>query len=139
MYETREISHSQRETQERIFEAARKRGLTLKAISVLSGVPVSTLRTWAGENGATALMSIDGLFKLCGVIPDDLLSMLLPTGRVIVRMPEEIDHDQVEDLCRDFLAAKGKAHHPDSPGGREISPCEEAMLDAKVVQLRAVA
>lgn len=59
-------------------------------------------------------------------------------GQVAFHKPDGIDHDEVEDAARDFLAAKGKAHHPDSPGGREIAECEQDELDDKVAVLRAV-
>lgn len=135
----RDISQVQRQTQERIFRVALAQGLTLKAISLDSGIPYSTLRTYAGQNGSTAIMGVDALFKLVGVIPDELLSLLLPGGRVIVRVPDEIDHDEMEEMCRSYLAEKGRAHHPDSPAGRELSECEIVKLNAKGAWLGAVA
>ena len=86
-------------------------------------------------------MSGSAIFTLAesGALPLDLLSLVLPAGFQIVRAPEDIDHDEFEEAARDYLATKGKAHHPDSPGGREIAPCEEATLDAKVIQLAAAA
>ncbi|WIA54335.1 hypothetical protein N6H05_14810 [Sphingobium sp. WTD-1] len=95
----------------------------------------------ADEGKQPATMSVASLFRLLetGALPADLLSMLLPAGFQIVRAPEEIDHDEMEAACRDYLAAKGKAHHPDSPDGREISSCEDDALDARAARLRAVA
>ena len=95
----------------------------------------------ADRDKTPATMSVASLFRLLetGALPADLLSMLLPTGFQIVRAPEEIDHDEMERVARDYLAAKGAAHHPDSPGGREISACEDDALDAKAARLRAVA
>ncbi|MGA1806721.1 hypothetical protein VHN57_08430 [Sphingobium sp. WW5] len=95
----------------------------------------------ADEGKQPATMSVASLFRLLetGALPADLLSMLLPAGFQIVRAPEDIDHDEMERVARDYLAAKGAAHHPDSPGGREISACEDDALDAKAARLRAVA
>lgn len=129
-----DISARQKRVQKTVFLEANNRGLTIKVIHYDTGISTDTLRSWArGE----AVMSIAGLFGLVGVIPDDLLSMLLPDGRLIVQVPEGIDHDDYEERCRDFLAAKGQSHHPDSPAGREIAPCEKDVLDQKVVALRA--
>lgn len=128
------ISARQKRVQQTVFREACRRGNTLKAIALDSGNGYTTVQSWA--NGS-AVMSIAGLFSLVEVIDDDLLSMLLPDGRLIVRVPEEIDHDEFEEGCRDFLAAKGQAHHPNSPAGREIADCEKDVLDRKVVALRA--
>lgn len=129
-----DISTRQKRVQKTVFLEANNRGLTLKVIHFDTGISIDTIRSWArGE----AVMSIAGLFGLVGVIPDDLLSMLLPDGRQIVRVPENLDHDEIETACRDFLAAKGQAHHPESECGREIGPGEKDVLDRKVVALRA--
>lgn len=128
------ISERQRTTQERIFRLAqRDHGLTLKAISLDSGIGYTTIQSYA--NGGS-VMSIASLFALVGVIPDELLSLLLPEGRVIVQAPDALDHDDIERACRDFLTAKGEAHHPESPAGRDLAPCEIEQLGVKVVQIR---
>lgn len=134
MFPETNISARQKRVQQTIFREACHRGNTLKAIALDSGNGYTTVQSWA--NGS-AVMSIAGMFSLVEIIPDDLLSMLLPDGRQIVRVPENLDHDEIETACRDFLAAKGQAHHPDSPAGREIAPCEKDVLDRKVVALRA--
>jgi len=128
-----------RKNQELVFRVAKANGLTLKAISLDSGIPYSTLRTYAGNNGATSIMPVDALYELVGVIPDELLSLLLPEGRSIVSVPDDLDHDAIETMARDYLAAKGAAHHPASPGGREIADCERAKLGGKYAALKAVA
>lgn len=128
------IPERQRTTQERIFRLAqRDHGLTLKAISLDSGIGYTTIQSYA--NGGS-VMSIASLFALVGVIPDELLSLLLPEGRVIVQAPDALDHDDIERACRDFLTAKGEAHHPESPAGRDIADCEREALNVKVVQIR---
>lgn len=129
-----DISARQKRAQQDMFREAERRGITVKALHYDTGISQDTIRSWVRGD---AVMSIGGLFQLVGVIPDDLLSMLLPDGRLIVRVPEGIDHDEFEDGCRDFLATKGQAHHPNSPAGREISDCEKDALDRKVVALRA--
>lgn len=129
-----DISARQKRVQQDVFRMADARGITRKSIHHDTGISTDTLGSWArGE----AVMSIAGLFSLVDVIPDDLLSMLLPERRAIVHLPDGIDHDDFEDRCRDFLGTKGQAHHPDSPAGREISDCEKDVLDRKVVALRA--
>ena len=130
-----DISHCTKSTQERIFRIAQREGLTLKAISLDSGIPYSTLRSYAGNNGETAEMPVSALYKLVGVIPDELLSLLLPEGRAIVSVPANLDHDEIAEAVQDYLHAKHAAHHPESPAGRDIADCERELLDAKVVQL----
>lgn len=122
-------------TQELIFRVALRGGLTLKAISIDAGIPYNTVRSYAGSGCATAEMPVSAVRKLAGVIPDELLSLLLPEGRCIVQIPAHMDYDEFAVGCRDFTAEKDRAHHPDSPAGREISDCEAHRLRSKVVHL----
>lgn len=125
-----DIPARQKRVQQTVFLEANNRGLTIKVIHYDTGISQDTLRSWArGE----AVMSIAGLFGLVGVIPDDLLSMLLPNGRLIVRVPEELDHDELSELAADYVKTKQDAHREDSPSGRDISACEREALDSKVV------
>ena len=119
-------------TQERIFRIAQRQGLTLKAISLDAQIPYNTLRNYAGNNGETAEMPVSALNKLVGVIPDELLSLLLPQGRVIVQAPSELDHDTIAPILRDYLSAKDDAHHPESEAGRDIGPNECRNLRVKL-------
>lgn len=135
MADEHSISHCTKETQERIFRLAQRGGLTLKAISLDSGIPYSTLRSYAGNNGETAEMPVSALRKLAGIVPDELLSLLLPDGRAIVQVPDEIDHDKIADAFADYLHAKNQAHHPQSPAGRDIADSERDELNSKIVQL----
>ena len=84
-----------------------------------------------------ATMSVAALFRLLETkaLSAELLSLLLPEGHAIVRVPEGIDLDDFEEVMRDILATKAKAHRPDSPGGREIADCERVQLERKVVSL----
>lgn len=64
-----------------VFQAAcnpRKYNMTLIGIAGLSGIPYSTLRTYAGHNGETVEMPTSALWHLAGVLPDELLAVLLP-------------------------------------------------------------
>jgi hypothetical protein len=123
------ITLRQQAEQKRVFRLAqRDHGLTLKAISLDAKLGYTTIQSYAkGE----AVMSIASLFKLIGVIPDELLSLLLPDGRQIVQAPEEIDHDEIAEAVQDYLLAKERAHHPSSPAGRDIAPCEDSSLRSK--------
>jgi hypothetical protein len=128
------ITSRQKRVQQTVFREACKRGCTLKAIAMDSGHGYTTVQTWAkGE----AVMSISGLYSLVGVIDDDLLSLLLPDGRQIVRVPEDIDHDAIAEWASEYLAMKAAAHRKDSPGGVDIVPTEREGLDRKVAQLKA--
>lgn len=126
-------------TQKRIFRIALRNGLTLKAISLDSTIPYNTLRSYAGSGCETAEMPVSALYKLIGVIPDELLSLLLPEGRQIVRAPEDIDLDELARVAREFCAGKDQAHHPESEAGREIGPNETERLMNAAALLRAVA
>ena len=132
-----DISHGTKEMQERIFRIAQRNGLTLKAISLDSGIPYSTLRGYAGHSGEPCEMPVSALVRLIGVIPDELLSLLLPDGHAIVRVPESIDHDEIAAAFHDYLTAKEQAHRPDSPGGREIVDCEDNVLRGKFARAAA--
>ncbi len=128
-------NHEITATQERIFRIALRGGLTLKAISLDSGLPYNTLRSYAGSGCETAEMPVSALGKLVGVIPDELLSLLLPDGRVIVQAPENVDHDALAEHLRDWLAEKDHTHHPESECGREIGPGEDARLRGKFAMI----
>lgn len=131
------ITERQKRTQEIVFRlAVRDHGLTLKAISLDAGIGYTTIQSYAKGQ---AVMSIASMFRLVGVIPDELLSLLLPDGRHIVRAPEEIDHDALCELATDYVETKMAAHRADSPMGPEIAPCENDTLTGKAVKLRAVA
>lgn len=125
--------------QRRMFRIAQdptRYGLTLKMIAADAALNYKSLVNYAAGDTEMPLSALDALV---GVLPDELLSLLLPAGHAIIRIPEGLDHDELESACRDFLAAKGKAHHPASPGGREISDCEAKSLSKAAARLRAVA
>jgi hypothetical protein len=118
-----------------------RRGIAMKAISFDSGIPYSTLLSYFPEPGAKAvpaLMPVSAQYALCGAIPEDILSQLLPDGRRIERVPEVLDHDEVSEAIQDYLREKERAHHPESEAGREIGPNEDNVLRGKFARVRAV-
>ena len=78
-------------------------------------------------------------YALCDALPADLLSMLVPDGFQIVRVPEGLDHDAIAELASEYLSTKNASHHPESEAGRDIGPSEQSRLTAKFGELRAVA
>lgn len=130
-----------RERQQAIRREMDRRGISLKQVQFDGGwETVSTVASYFPQEGGKdpATMSVAALFRLLTTkaLPAELLSLLLPDDFAIVQIPSAIDHDDVERACRDFLATKGEAHHPDSPAGRDIADCEGRTLDCKVIQLR---
>lgn len=126
-----------RERQKSIRREIDRRGIALKAVAFDSGIPYDTLLTYFPQEGSRDPAQIPGgaIFALCDgqALPLDLLSLLLPTGFLIVKAPEQVCHDDVSSAMRDYLRAKDEAHHPESENGREIGPTENDSL----VQLRA--
>lgn len=129
------IASQLKRVQQTVFRQAVARGVTLKVISIDSGLGYTTIQSYArGE----AAMSLPSLYRLVGVIDDDLLSLLLPAGRLIVSVPDDVDHDVMAGLASDYLRTKADAHNADSPAGREIAPCEGAELNQAAAKLRSV-
>ena len=125
------IVERQKRTQEIVFRlAGRDHGLTLKAISLDSGIGYTTIQSYAKGH---AVMSIASLFRLVGVVPNELLSLLLPDGRQIVTLPEECNHDEISEWAEAFTARKLAAHRADSECQELIGPGEKSELDAIVV------
>ncbi len=125
--------------QKRMFRIAQdptRYGLTLKMIAADADLGLDSVRNYAAGETVMPMTALDALVD---VLPDELLSLLLPAGHAIVSVPEGICHDEIEKAAREFLAAKGEAHHPDSPGGRELAECEVVTLNRKAAKLRAVA
>jgi hypothetical protein len=114
-----------------------RRQIAMKVVSQDSGIAYATLLTYFPADSRAKPVQIPGsaIFALTGHLPPDILSLLLPTGHVIVRAPEEINHDEIADAMADYLATKNAAHHPESECGPAIGPGERDRLDAKVVML----
>lgn len=116
-----------------------RRGIALKLIASKADVPYSTLVSWFPNpcgGKEPQIMGLDGLYKLAGHIPDELLSLLLPDTRHIVSAPEGVDYDEFARGCRSYLQAKDDAHHPNSPAGRDLSDCERENLTALHLHVR---
>lgn len=130
-----------RERQLAIRREMDRRGISLKAVALDSGVPYDTIKSYfPGERDKVpATIPGSAIYSLCEgkALPLDLLSLLLPEGFQIIRADEGIDHDALCDLASEYVAEKNRAHHPESEAGRDIGPCENAALTAKIVQLRA--
>jgi hypothetical protein len=116
-----------------------QRRIPLKVCAAKAGVSYSTFLSWFPAPGGERdpqIPSLAVLPSLARALPGDLLSYLVPDGFHIVPDPSGVDYDAFAKGCRDFLACKDDAHHPNSPAGRDISTCEKAALDVKVVPLR---
>jgi len=113
-----------------------RRGIALKAVSFDSGIPYPTLLTYFPQEGGSrpVMLPVSALYALAEseAIPLDLLSLVLPTGNLIVKAPEAVDHDEASSAMRDYLRAKDQAHHPDSEAGRDIGPNEDKNLRVKL-------
>jgi len=129
-----------RERQKAIRRQIDQRQLSIKAIQFDAGWEnPSTLLSYfpADHLKEPATMSVAALYRLLstGALPVDLLSLLLPEGMAIVKVPECLDHDELAEGFADYLATKNAAHRPESEAGRDIGPNERAELDSKVVHL----
>lgn len=132
-----DISHAVKLAQETMFRVAAKNGQSLKAISMDSKIPYSTLRTYAGNNGPTSEMPISALRKLTGVLSDELLSLLMVEGVQLLHAPDCIDHDALCEIAEDYVKTKMAAHRADSPAGPAICPeSEQPVLDGKAARLK---
>lgn len=122
------IVEQMRDRQARVFRMAldpQRYGLTLKMIEADSGIDYDSLRNYAAGKTTMPITAVDALID---VLPDELLSLLFSGSRVLVKAPDEIDHDQIAPAMRDYLRAKDEAHHPESEAGRDIGPGEHDKL-----------
>lgn len=128
-----------RERQAAIRRELDRRQIPMKVVAQDSGIQYATLLTYfpADERKQPHQIPGSAIFALAGAIPDDLISLLLPSGFLIVRLPEEIDHDSFAAMVNDYQAAKEEAHRVDSPAGRDLADCELEKLDSKVARIRA--
>lgn len=127
-----------RERQRAIRREMDRRGISIKAVQFDGGwdTPSTVLSYFPADPAKEpAIMSAAALYRLHKALPLDLLSLMLPDGHAIVKLPEGIDHDQLAELMHDYLHTKTEAHHPNSPAARDISPCEDAKLRTKAVRL----
>lgn len=117
-----------------------RRGMAMKIVAQDSRIPYQTLLTYFPADSAKkpAQIPASAVYALTGVIPSDILSLLLPDRFLVLEVTEGIDHDEFASHCRDFLSEKDAAHHPQSEAGRDIGPGEDHKLKAKAVPLTLV-
>lgn len=132
-----------RERQLLIRREMDRREIAIKAVQLDGGWkdPSTVLSYFPNPEGKKepATMSVAALYRLISTkaLPIDLLSLLLPDGYQIVRVPEEVDHNEFADWVHEYLAEKARAHRPDSEDGPAIGPGEHNALCRKVVRLKA--
>lgn len=134
----RDVSEIIRDRQRAIRREMDRRGIALKVVAYDSGIKYDTLISYfpGGERHPAELPS-SAVYGLQGVLPDDLMNLLCKDGFAIVRVPNDVDYDAINQHCMDFLSEKSAAHHPESEDGVNIGPNEQARLSSKVVKLRA--
>ncbi|BAK66860.1 hypothetical protein SLG_21850 [Sphingobium sp. SYK-6] len=137
----RDTADIMRERQRAIRREIDRRGIALKAIEFDAGISNSTLLSYfPGGDAQPAVIPMSAVFRLIEgkALPLDLISMLLPVGFLLVRVPEEVDFDEIDAHCRAFVKTKAETHREDSPDRRDIAPCERDTLNGQVARLRAV-
>ncbi|CDO34070.1 hypothetical protein [Novosphingobium sp. KN65.2] len=125
------------DTQIEIFEQARlDLQLSIPKIAQKADLSVATVQAWAQGRNALSLWGLKKLLRVEAL--RHLLSRLFdPEEAALVPVINDLDHDAVEDACREFLNRKAEAHHKDSPKGRDISDCERDDLDESIARLRS--
>lgn len=113
-----------------------RRYIPMKVCAGKAGVSYSTWLSWFPADGSPQIPSLGCLAALSRGLPADLFDMLLPDDFHAARCPKDVDYDEFASGCMAFLAEKEKAHHPNSPGGRDIVPEEHNSLDVKIIPLR---
>lgn len=127
-----------RDRQKAVRREIDRRELSIKALYLDAGWEnSSTLLSYfpADQEREPATMSLASFYRLFKALPTDLLSFMLPEGFAVVRVPEGLDHDEIDRAFRDYTDAKAAAHHPESECGRDLGPKERAALDDKIVRL----
>lgn len=126
-----------KERQKAIRREMDRRGILLKVVAQDSGISPSTLATYFPQDPNAEPAQIPGgaIYSLTDskALPLDLLSLLQPSGFLVVRVPECIDHDEIGAWAERYAARKMEAHRMDSPMGPEIAPCEDDDLKGIVV------
>ena len=123
-----------RERQLAIRRELDRRQVPLQVVSFDSGIPYPTLLTYfPGGDRVPAELPTSAAFALCRALPLDLVNLLCPEGFAVVRIPNDVDYDAINQHCMDFLSEKAAAHHPESEAGVHLGPTEQQRLNAKVV------
>jgi hypothetical protein len=125
--------------QKRMFRIAQdptRFGLTLKMIAADADLNLQSVRNYAAGDTEMPLSALDALI---GILPEELLTLLMPAGHAIVRIPDGIDLDELDAACRAVVAEKAKAHRENSPGGPAVVECERVAILTAAAPLRVVA
>ncbi|MDR2858432.1 MAG: hypothetical protein LBV50_11385 [Novosphingobium sp.] len=122
-----------RARQQAIRREMDRRGIAIKAVQFDGGWDTpSTVLSWfpADAQRTPATLSVAGLYRLLAhdALPAELLSLLLPAGFVIARVPEDVNHDEIAAAVLAWLDDKNRANRPDSPAGTEIAASEDREL-----------
>ncbi len=120
----------------RVARDPRRYGLTFEAIEIDTGIPASTLRSYA-RGDAPAEMPLSALWKLAEGLPTELVNRLMPPGFVLVRT-EPVALDDLAGEAMRFAAEVGAARHPESEAGTAIAPVEMEAIEAGAARLRQV-
>ena len=110
------------------FRIAKNRDdLDCKRLALLTGIPFSTLTTWATGGPA---MPAWAMFELAQHIPDDLTCMLVERSGKYVGTCEPGDggFDKLAREASGYTAEYLQATDPAGPGGAAVVPMEAARL-----------
>lgn len=123
--------------QERMLRlAGRDYGLSLKVLSAETRIPERTLRNYM----AGAMMPVHVFRELCRVIPDELTSLLMPTGKHVgTDEPGDGDETALAREAAGYSAEYLNSTDPASEAGPALSPRERANLKDRARRLGAVA
>lgn len=123
--------------QERMLRLAeRDHDLTLEVLAQETGIPKGTLNSY--KKGVA--MPQFAFALLCEVIPDDLTSLLLPTGKYVSsEEPEGGDLDALAREAAGFNVEYLEAHHPGSEGGTTVTPRERQNLKDRARRMSTTA
>lgn len=126
-----EISLSVTEAQQRMFRLAKRdHNLTLNVLHAETKIPESTLRGWID---GTSMMPIDGLVRLAGVIPNELLGLIFdPVGKTICDAGDDATDNGTDEAviaALELALTWAKARSQESPGGPAIVHCERPDLN----------
>lgn len=119
-----------------------RRGVSLKGVALDSRISYATIVSWfpARADMDPPAAPIAALHRFCDTeaLPLDLLSLFLPDGFAIVKVPEGLDHDRLAEGVAEYLALKNKFHGPNTEAGTAIGPNEDSALTDKIVQIVGV-
>lgn len=110
-----QITRQMHDRQRRLGRIMRNNNVTLKAVSIDSGIPYNTLRAYfpAGEQADLfpSILPITALVKLFGVLPDEWLSILTePEGRCFASTEDDDGTiAELEAAAKQVSAALAKA------------------------------